>query len=477
MMTRWIGVLMCMLVWTNHGKAQTLDQQVSFNYQQKPLKYILKKIKRNHRLRFSYSNSLLPLNKRVTLKVKKLPLKQALNQLFFPLDINYMVIGNQIVLKKKIRFEVTQPSDSAAPAPQYVIVKIRLADAETQQPIPNVHIHYQDQLIATSNPKGEALLKLTKVPNMRLSFSHVSYQYFKQYINPNKQSEYLLKLYPKIEDLELVTITVNHDKRWAKLFRRFAKKFLGTSRNAQKCDVLNPWVVEFEETSHGIRLKNSTIDTLKIQNNALGYELKFLLKKFQQELDQITYTGDCWFTELKPESTQQQQKWKKNRRKAYRGSFAHFLAAIANQRPKKEGFEISASPTLPPSSAKSYIYPSIKQLVYFDEASKLYVLGSSYYLRIAYYGEQEEYAYLQQQKSSNPQVKPRLKPGVQVSWLWLNGYSITFNKRSMLVDNADKVVRLGYWGWEGVGEMLPNDYLKAMFKKIAAKNKKRRRKR
>lgn len=477
MMTRWISVLVCMLVWTNHGKTQTLDQQVSFNYQNKPLKFVLKKIKRNHRLRFSYSNSLLPLDKRVTLKVRKVPLKQALNELFSPLSIGYMVIGNQIVLKKKFLFAATQASDSTAPLPQYVITSMRLVDAETQQPIPDVHIHYQDQLIATSNSKGEALLKLIKMPHMRLSFSHIGYQYFKQYINPSKQNKYLFKLHPKVENLELVTITVNQDKRWAKLFRRFAKKFLGTSRNAQKCDVINPWVVEFEETSNGIKLKNSSIDTLKIQNNALGYELNFLLKKFQQELEQITYTGDCWFTELKPTSPQQQQKWKKNRRKAYKGSFAHFLAAIANQRPKKEGFEISASPTLPPSSSKSYIYPSLKQLVYFDKASKLYVLSSSYYLRVAYYGEQEEYAYLQQQKSSNPQVKPRLKPGVQVSWLWLNGYSVTFNHLSLLVSNAHKVLRLGYWGWEGVGEMLPNNYLKEAFKKIAAKSKKRRRKR
>lgn len=473
MITRWLGVLICiLLIWTDQGKGQALSQTVSFNYQNKPLGYVLKKIKKRQHLRFSYSNSLLPLKKRISLKVKKVPLKQALDQLFLPLNINYIMIGNQIVLKKNVTFALEQSPDTTSRAPQYVETLLKLTDIETQQKIGNVHVYYQDKLVAISNDKGEVKLKFAaSSPTVRLSFSHVGYQPLNQYIAPSKQLQYLVKLQPKIDNLDIVTITVNHDKRWARLFKKFSKKFLGTSRNAQKCDILNPWVVEFEETPNGIRLKNNSIDTLKIHNHALGYELKFLLKKFQQELDQITYTGDCWFSELKPNNYQEQQKWKKNRRKAYRGSFAHFLAAMANQRLKKENFDLSASPTLPPSSTKSYVYPSLKQLIYFDKKAQLYVLNSSYYLRIAYYGEQEEYNYLKTQKNNNPQVKPRLKPGAQISWLWLNDYSITFNKQSILVDNADKVLRLGYWGWEGVGEMLPQSYLKEAFDKIAAKKK------
>lgn len=478
MIIKWIGICLClMLFWSNGtGQILNLNKKVSFNYQHKKLDFILKKIRKQQHLTFSYSNSLLPLKKKVNLVVHKTSLKTALERLFDPLAIDYVIIGNQVVLKKK-----TGASEIASKnnAPPDITVAIRLFDAVTKKPVPNVHLYNKGQMVGISDTTGKCVLKLADSSLVRVSFSHVGYKPARQFVIPHIQNKYLLPLSPRVERLDMVTISINRDRRWKKLFNQFKKKFLGTSANAQKCEILNPWTVEFEKVPGGIRLKNDSPDTLKIKNHALGYGLEFLLKKFQQNSDKIYYTGSCWFQQFEPVNEEQKQLWEKNRRKAYKGSFAHFLAALANNMLRKENFEMRATSLRPPASDKSYIYLPRNQVIYKDRTSNKYVLSSQYYIHVVYYGEQEEYNYLRLFKGNNPQIKPRLKPGAQESWLWLQGYSVTFDSRTEILSNAKKVLRLGYWGWEGVGEMLPTSYLQKEFMEIKARknNRKRRKKR
>lgn len=463
-------LLICLVSSNIFGQQINLNQIVSCNYQNKPLKVILKKLERKYHLKFSYSSSLLPLNKKLTLKIEKRPLKQALNHLFDPLSIKYALIGNQLVLKRN--YLSFPPASAVIQKPTTIKVDISIIDAASNTLISKVHIFKNDSvLVGTSNPQGKFSIHLLPQQEINFTFSHVGYEPVSRTINPTTQQEYAIWLIPKIEELKGVTISINRDKRWKKLFNKFKEDFLGTSSNASQCKILNPWVVEFIKTSQGIKLKKKTEDTLEIENYALGYKLMFLLNKFVLEHDDVYYKGQCWFSDLSPKNKKQQRRWNRNRRRAYKGSFHHFLAAMAHNRVTKEGFEVMVSKYPPYKSNGFYFSVPLKTLLRPGKNNNEHLFISPYYVKVTYYGELEEYNYIKWYKRSNPWVTAHLRPRAQLSWIWLGSGAIAFDNKGKILNDAEKVIRYGYWAWERVGEMLPYTYLAEAYAKLNKKSK------
>ena len=172
-----------------------------------------------------------------------------------------------------------------------------------------------------------------------------------------------------------------------------------------------------------------------------------MLKKFEQENNKFYYTGNCWFSELTPENNYQKKRWEKKRNRAYKGSFAHFLAALANDRLRREGFDIRGS-LFPPTKGEIVSFFEATRNDIFRKKKKAgeFTLYFPYYLRIIYNNEQEEYNYLRLQKSNNPQIKLRLKPEAQTSWLWLHAKPVTFNNQCQVLKNAYTITTAGLLG-------------------------------
>ena len=83
-----------------------LEQPVTLVAQNETLENILSSLSKKYNILFSYSNSRLPLKKRMNLSVSNIPLKEALNQLFEPLNnsttqIQFRLINGQIVIQAK----------------------------------------------------------------------------------------------------------------------------------------------------------------------------------------------------------------------------------------------------------------------------------------------------------------------------------------------------------------------------------------
>src|SRR5207244_4162040 len=78
---------------------------------------------------------------------------------------------------------------------------------------------------------------------------------------------------------------------------------------------------------------------LIIENNNLGYKVKYLLDNFQfNEVQHITYYGgDCIFEAMQG-TPAQQAAWAKNRKLAYEGSLMHYLRSLYAGTSRKEGF-------------------------------------------------------------------------------------------------------------------------------------------
>ncbi len=139
--------------------------------------------------------------------------------------------------------------------------------------------------------------------------------------------------------LKEVNITVVKPKISKRYQNWFTDNFIGTDANARQCYLLNPEVLNLTKPKGLYELVITADDFLIIENNALGYRIKYLLNKFIFHTDYgiAYYDGSAYFEEL--EGTKEQQaKWEENRKKAYLGSSRHFLRAAMNNRSRAEGF-------------------------------------------------------------------------------------------------------------------------------------------
>ena len=100
--------------------AAILEQPVTLSVQNETLENILTKISKEYNVRFSYSNSRLPLKRKISVHVSNLPLKDVLTQIFEPLNdentqIQFRLITGQIVIQAKSNLPITENQEEEKP--------------------------------------------------------------------------------------------------------------------------------------------------------------------------------------------------------------------------------------------------------------------------------------------------------------------------------------------------------------------------
>ncbi len=88
----------------------------------------------------------------------------------------------------------------------------------------------------------------------------------------------------------------------------------------------------------------SSSDFLKIENEALGYRIKYLLTYFKMDNRlsanfHLDYKGSVFFEEMVG-TPSQERRWQKRRREVYEGSIMHFLRAAVKNDIEKDGFRV-----------------------------------------------------------------------------------------------------------------------------------------
>jgi hypothetical protein len=144
----------------------------------------------------------------------------------------------------------------------------------------------------------------------------------------------------KHKQIMLDQVNIGGKDDWDVHFKKFREAFLGDTKNAQACVIVNPKVINFS-TKKGLLLADAD-DFLIIENPKLGYRIKYLLKDFGYNTKtQLTlYSGETSFEPMKG-TPKMQKSWDKNRLEAYRGSFMHFLRSVYQNTVLKEGFIIN----------------------------------------------------------------------------------------------------------------------------------------
>ena len=135
-----------------------LDQKVNLNYKNQSIQYILTDIEKEYQVFFSYGN--IDLSNKVSFGFRG-KLRKALNRLLFPNDIEYKLIGDNIVLKNKI--------------PQKQNIKGLIIDLDTQLPQigANIYVLNSSPLIGTNADENGYFI----LPDLPLGRYDIQVQY------------------------------------------------------------------------------------------------------------------------------------------------------------------------------------------------------------------------------------------------------------------------------------------------------------
>ncbi|RYY33619.1 MAG: carboxypeptidase-like regulatory domain-containing protein [Sphingobacteriaceae bacterium] len=146
-----------------------------------------------------------------------------------------------------------------------------------------------------------------------------------------------IEMMPKVTELRAVVITTNAD--WLKNYELFKKQFIGESANSKKCKVINPRILTLAYYGSKRLLEAYADEFLVVENKALGYRVKYLVKDFKSDgiSNIISYEGKALFEEL-PGSISQKKKWREKRDEAYYGSARHFYRALYTGKMDADGF-------------------------------------------------------------------------------------------------------------------------------------------
>ncbi|WP_276089663.1 carboxypeptidase-like regulatory domain-containing protein [Pedobacter sp. JY14-1] len=290
------------------------------------------------------------------------------------------------------------------------------------------------------------------VVNMLGYFSYVQEV---QLVNKNVVLDVVLK--EKTFALDEIVISPDTDRD--KNYKLFKKSFLGTSKNAKDCKILNDSIIKFGFNKKEGLLKASTDDFLIVENRALGYRIKYLLKTFQFNVaTTITiYDGQAVFEELNG-TKKEKLKWQENRKKVYYGSFMHFLRSVYQNTVLKEGF-------LAHHVFSSTFYESMQatQLsidprpVRFDTIVN--IVDSAF---VSLKFSNGLYVNYEPRKASK--IKSDTSPEAENIFLNYGGTSLKLYLNEALIDEKGSLGHYntffieGFWGEKRLGDQLPFEY-------------------
>jgi hypothetical protein len=215
-------------------------------------------------------------------------------------------------------------------------------DSLTQKPLPFASVFLANTTLgATTNEQGEFVLARVPAGHYDLVASYVGYRLARRPVlvgaGPLTAA---LVLAPETNQLSEVVVRARRHRNRPEDYRRFAALFLGNTSFSQQCRITNPKAVLVDYHPQTKELEAEAPDFLEIENQALGYRVKYYGLRFRVSFAQqvLTFYGQPVFEELTPRNLHQRRRWELNRLAAYQGSQRHFLKSVYENRVVDEGF-------------------------------------------------------------------------------------------------------------------------------------------
>ncbi|HML56832.1 MAG TPA: carboxypeptidase-like regulatory domain-containing protein [Ferruginibacter sp.] len=260
----------------------------------------------------------------------------------------------------------------------------------------------------------------------------------------------------EVEISDVVVVSSNEVRNgWEKYGSFFFDQFIGTSLYARSCVFRNPEVLKFYFSKKRNRLKIVAADPLLIQNNALGYNIRYSLDSFTHEYATGVsfYSGNPLFEDVTKE-TGTPANIAASREAAYKGSVLHFMRGIYHQTLQKDSFEIQFVVRFNEEEKALPLKDFYKALNYKKDVTHqtVTIRPNQTEVGVIYLGEKPDDGYVQLRNDSTTQTS------FQFSILSFQPQqSITIEQNGYFFDQSDLVFK-EYWTWEKVGDMVPYDY-------------------
>jgi hypothetical protein len=212
---------------------------------------------------------------------------------------------------------------------------------DTKTPVAGASVFLSNATFGTATKEdGTFILTGVKPGQYELIVTSVGLEDFSQTVLVgDKAISINAEMMPRVTELHDVIIT--DGAHWKENYAKFVTEFLGTSNNAKQCKILNPHDLSIIYRKSKKSLEASSYDFINIENFALGYKAKILLKSFKSDgiNNIISWQGKVLYEEM-PGSAKQKLKWEQKRRDIYYGSSMHFFRSMLNGKFDEDGFEI-----------------------------------------------------------------------------------------------------------------------------------------
>jgi hypothetical protein len=361
-------------------------------------------------------------------------------------------------------------------------------------PLSGASVFVNSSSIGTSTDNnGEFLLPGITVLNFELVISFVGFETVVIKVGAETiNRRYKIIMQPKPAEIAEVVVGGVIKDGWKRWGSAFTANFIGTSANSFQCVIKNPEVLRFRYDKKTETVRVSSIDKLTIQNKALGLTVQYQLEEFFMNGSEgtVTYAGYLSFEKMEGYSQRKENKWVKERMKAYNGSLMHFIRSIYNKSVEQDGFEVRQLLRL--RKTDSALLPYYKRIMSGDysayDTSKfalqlmkdgsgrstapiIYLIGKNILPAdsIRFYDTARKSIYLSFAGDLSVTYKNELeaveyrgslagKQRLQESVLQLiNNRAVLIEKNGLHYEPLDLFTE-GYWAWEKVSEMLPADY-------------------
>ncbi len=368
----------------------------------------------------------------------------------------------------------------------------RVLSHADHKPVPNADVFLSNTSIGghTDND-GTFTLSNIKPGKYDLVISIVGFETYNQTITV-LHSDFALgdiEILPRALQLNEVKIKAQRETAGERALNLslFKAEFLGLSKLAAHCKIVNPNVLRLHYDKEAEKLTASTNEFLVVENPDLGYRIKYLLNSFAAkyvagQTASVQFEGPRLFEEMQGPQYQQQE-WKKRRLDVYKNSAMHFLRAALKDQISEEGFRVTPLEPVPnPQRAPdSLIKVKIK---FFD---RLTAVNDNYSDSLAFWEKQSKLP----QKVKDPLNKadiirptnqqgvyairpPDHSGGLRVDYNEQHHFSAYINDNSTVLkftnafaffdDNGIVIIdptnmaMAGRWGNNRVAELLPDNY-------------------
>ena len=444
--------------------SQKVTDRLSVSFKDMPLELILDSISYKTGYQFSYNSDIMPSGSLFSLEKKNIQVDSLLSILLVGTQLIYELKDDLIILKK----EKPQTTESNVKSARFGLSGW-VRDIKTQEPLVGVNVHLNGTLIGTSTDKyGNYEIKKIPPGSYELVFSYVGYEVASHpYLTSNAVDQKVNALMQvkvqELERVELISTRFVDENKWDKYFKEFTDEFLGKTQNANRCEIMNPQVLNFAYDDQKEILTAEANEALVIQNHALGYKINYELLSFNKSPQSTYENGKAFFVNLVPGSRREIRKWKHNRKKSYHGSINHFFISLIEGNYYKKGYRIYEVNTPSEITSQNKSLVTARHLIQKTDNPYEWMLKFDKMLLIEYTKEIESPQYVLERNSANEMnniissTLMDVSPNIQRSVIELQADSVLLDRFGQVKESVG-LKMMGYWAWERVGDMMPAGY-------------------